>query len=201
MERNMYFFYPKLKQSSPNFDRQLALASQLLMLDAMDKKHAAQIAQIVVDYLNDCHIAFLTSERVRHLLLFGLLLVAIIALISVTFIPLATISISLMALLALTLFVTNITMTFMQSHHPQPSQDWDRLATLCASSESQHRCEKANLHRLSSTPESSTEQTPLEEQQQFKPLFTPISSDKLAAINEDSHQDKADTDDLARLSR
>jgi hypothetical protein len=105
-----------------------------------------------------------------------------------------------MALLALTLFVTNITMTFMQSHHPQPSQDWDRLTTLCESSEPQHRYEKANLHQLSSTPALSAEKIPLE-QQQFKPLFTPISSDKLAAINEDSHQDEADTDDSVRLSR
>jgi hypothetical protein len=203
MDRNIYFFYPELvetPESRADCDMELVQASQYLMIDAVDKKQAAHIAQNVIDYLKDCNTTFLASERIRHLLLFSLFITSLIALISITLIPVASVSITLMVLLAITLFVINIAMTLTQSNHHQQQQDWNRLKTVCAQSEPK-RCKKTKLLRPAHKLELTPEKTP--EKPQFGPLFNDTRKNKAAKqlnISESRIEDESAINNSTSLS-
>ena len=157
-------------------DIELIKASHFLMIDAVDngnKGQATQIAQTIIDYLDNYNKAFLASERTRHLLLLSLFATSLIALVGIIFIPFASVGITLTVLLAVTLFAINIGTSVIQSNHHQQQHDLDRLKDICTQSESEHPRKKTNLFRLSdgSGSELTCERTP-ENPQRFKSLFT-----------------------------
>lgn len=203
MDRSRYFLYPEQPKTaeSSSCDIDLIQASQFLMIDAVDQKQASHIARVVIDYLKDCNKTFLATERIRHLLLFSLLTISLIALINITLIPLASASVTLMLLLAVTLFLINVAMTFIQSnHHRHQQQAWNRLKTVCEQSESNYRCKESKLLNPAHKRDPRREKIP--EKQQFSPLFANKKDkpDKLVNRHETSRLDEPVPDPLSHLS-
>jgi hypothetical protein len=116
-------------------DIELIKEALTIIIDTADKKSATpealQIVDTLTNYLNACNNAFLSSERIRMLLLLSLFASLLVSFIAVATIPVSAVSITLIGVLSIILFATNFFTLIYQRDNYQQEKDWNQLKTLC----------------------------------------------------------------------
>lgn len=131
---------PLYEQPQPLLECDIELVKEALtiIIDTADKKSATpetlQIANTLTDYLYECNNSFLSSERVRMLLLLSLFASLLVSFIAIATMPVTAVSITLIGVLSIILFATNIFTLIYQRDNYQQKKDWNQLKTLCTPS-------------------------------------------------------------------